>query len=240
MVSAWALLAFLLIVGVGTPTCRSGNPAVNRALHRFLLSSARLGDLPGIRAALQNGAPVDQGDGWDRTALMYAAAAGHIGAVKYLHGNGADLNRRSGSLGTTALMSAASGGHFHVVEYLLRGGAAADVVETEGRTALMYAVARDDPEIIALFLEHKADLEHQDRLGYTALTLAVILGHKQVVEYLIRKGADVNNGDREGRSPLDHALEREFAGIAAALRDAGGRRTWTMRRRKVPGPAEKN
>lgn len=72
------------------------------------------------------------------------------------------------------------------------------------------------------------DVNHVNNLGWTALLEAVILGdggpaHTEIVRLLIAARANVNLADRQGVTPLQHAVQRNQATVAALLRAAGAR-----------------
>ena len=60
--------------------------------HR-LLESANVGDVAGVRDAMAAGASVDSKDSNGMTPLLWAAYRGHIGIVKHLLKNGADVEQ---------------------------------------------------------------------------------------------------------------------------------------------------
>jgi len=47
--------------------------------------------------------------------------------------------------------------------------------------------------------------------------------HIEIVRMLLAGGADPSIADKDGVSPLQHAQDRRYDGIAAMIRDAGGR-----------------
>ena len=71
-------------------------------------------------------------------ALLQAAAAGDLAAVRCLIGTGVDLETRDAA-GRTALMHAAHGGHTAVVRALAVAGADIEVRDARNWSALMIA-----------------------------------------------------------------------------------------------------
>lgn len=84
--------------------------------------SARSGDADALSAQLAAGARVDALDRHGQTALMLAAAGGHLSAVRVLVGAGADLDRTA-KYRLSALMLAVVNRHEAVARELAGAGA---------------------------------------------------------------------------------------------------------------------
>lgn len=100
--------------------------------------AAKCGHVPSLRAALEaNQALLHlKGAGVGHTALHWAAAAGHISAVKWLLDTGSCPGTLN-SVGSTPLHAAAAHGHTDVVRELLgRSRCDPHVVNDDGDTAL--------------------------------------------------------------------------------------------------------
>ena len=74
-------------------------------------------DLEMARLMLENGAPVNGQTDVGTTALMFAAAEGHVEIVRFLVENGADIHIQNG-YNYTALSLAEERGHQEVVDFL--------------------------------------------------------------------------------------------------------------------------
>jgi len=81
------------------------------------------------------------------TALMRAAAIGHLGRVNDLLREGKDVNLR-GPRGSTALMFAAGSGHLEIVKALVEAGADVEAVEDGGWSSLDHARADKHFDIV--------------------------------------------------------------------------------------------
>ncbi len=193
-----------------------------------LLESAKLGDLPAVRALLARRAPVDAADRRGLTPLMWAAAGGHTEIVRQLLDGGAVVDRRAAD-GTTALMTASVNGFTEIVRALVLKGA--DVAATRGgMTARQLAAARGHAAT-AMVLEQaealgrrllQAATEGNDTLvrqvlalgapanitderGVTALMLAARNGDLGMMQSLLSRGADATIRDTQGRSVFEWA-----------------------------------
>ena len=90
-----------------------------------LLSAVRKGDLPAVKALLDQGVPVDTRFRYDRTALSFAADRGNLELVTLLLDRGADVNSQDTFYKVSPVGWAANKGHVEVVRVLLARGATA-------------------------------------------------------------------------------------------------------------------
>jgi hypothetical protein len=88
-----------------------------------LLDAVRTGDVPRADFLLDFGADVDTKDDLGNTALMHAAALGHMEVVKLLINAGPEIYARNSEAGWTALKWAAENRHADVVAFLRAHGA---------------------------------------------------------------------------------------------------------------------
>src|SRR5262245_14904056 len=149
-----------------------------------LMTAARVGKLPTVKALIARGATVDAKDEkHGQTALMWAAAEGHAPVVEMLVELGADYKARLATSGMTPLLFAVREGHGDVVRVLLKAGA--DVNEPVpveggrrravggralpgGATPLLTAVMNGHFELAAQLLDAGAN-PNANLTGYTAL-----------------------------------------------------------------------
>ncbi len=118
----------------------------NRYNDTPLMVAALKGQLAIAKSLRTRGASLD-GTGW--TPLIYAATGGHDDVVRYLLGEGSNVDAQSPN-GTTALMMAVREGHPSTAALLI--GAHADVNRRNesGATALAWAKRNDDADMVAL------------------------------------------------------------------------------------------
>lgn len=144
-------------------------------------------------------------DSRGRTALHWAAAAGHAGTVRLLAGKGADPRARD-TLGTTPLLLAASEGRADAVRELLRLGADVNARDKWQATALHWAAGGGHASALRALLEAPgADVEARDGEEATPLH-RVAKGGKGAVEaakVLLKAGARPDARNLAGQTPLD-------------------------------------
>jgi len=106
------------------------------------------------------------------TALMFAAAEGHLEIARYLAGErGAAVDAKKAD-GFTALMLAAERGHLEIVRYLAgERGAAVDAKAANGFTALMVA-AKNDHHDVQRYLAYLAATQSKQKAEAHARELA--------------------------------------------------------------------
>jgi ankyrin repeat protein len=134
-----------------------------------------------------------------RTALHYAAMAGHVDVVEVLLRYHADVNARD-DRGETALMEACHGGPWKfdasepIIQRLLNHHAQVDLIQAAamGRTDLIASILDRDNSLIDI----------PDARGKTALYHAAHNNRLAAVKLLVERGADVNRSDAVGTAAL--------------------------------------
>lgn len=215
------LVALGLALGGGAAWPQPGNAGAP------LVEAAQRGDLARVRALLDAGIPIGQRDARGRTAVLAATDGNHLPVVRLLIARGADVNTQDDQRDSAFLLAGARG-HAAIVRATLDAGADLASTNRYGGTALIPACHYGHVETVRLLLQTRIDVDHVNKLGWTALLEAVILGdggpaHAEIVRLLIAAGAALNLADRDGVTPLQHALRRGQAQVAAMLQAAGAR-----------------
>ena len=115
------------------------------------------------------------------TALIRAAAEGHIETVHALIKAGADLNKANKN-GDTALILAARQGHTEAVQALIQAGADLNKADEDGDTALIRAPARGWGPPVQVLIQAGAGLNKVGEDGDTALIEAAREGRTETVK----------------------------------------------------------
>ena len=197
-----------------------------------LYSLVKVGNTTVLRARLQAGEDVNQGDDRGRTALHGACCRGVSDDVLDLVLSYSPRLDERDRYGRTALHEACSSNKLGAVQRLITAGASVDVMDwtvTEGRTPLHEAAeCASSSDVADVLLQAGADVHAVDRRGCTPLhwaccssTLrdvhelllyAIELPRSRdtnlpalnlpAVQALLSHGADVNTRDVSGSTPL--------------------------------------
>ncbi|KAF0700898.1 Aste57867_8584 [Aphanomyces stellatus] len=166
-----------------------------------LLFFAKSGDLARLSAEVEKGQRLEDRDESGKSALMYAASAGHTPVVRYLLQQHVDLDAMDTN-GATALSLAA--------------GDCRDLLERE----LLYRLVRTG-DIAALreILDEKPnmDVDQRDEDGTTLLIVAVEHGQAEIVKLLLDCNAEIDAMRLDGKTPLMLAIEGNHRGSKAYL-----------------------
>jgi len=166
-----------------------------------LIDAAQQGDAEGTAQALNNGANVNVYDNTGESALLQAAALGHLEVVRTLLQKGADLQFTNSvhphQKGDTALLRAAYRGHAEVFELLLKAGAHADVKNQWGWSAVHMAAAGDCTPCLEALAPRQLPLDeaaHPSR-GETPFLMAAGKDATQAMAWLKDHGANTSAKD---------------------------------------------
>jgi len=224
-----ALAAAALVVGVcatlSAPVAATAQTApseAERAAYTGLHRAAAIGDAAQIRRLLADGADPKARDAAGRTPLHVAAFGSHYEAVRALVAGGGDINALENRRYDVVTIAAVKDDVRMVKLALELGGNAGLITSPYDGTALIAAAHLGHAEVVQALIDGGAPLDHVNNLGWTALIEAVILGdggarHLATVIELVRAGADRTIADRSGITPLQHARQRGYQKIAAAL-----------------------
>ena len=158
-------------LGSGSKDPRDG-AAASAVSDTRLLEAAAKGDVQLLQTVLAE-APelLDGADSQGRTAVICAARAGHVEAMRALHGAGASLHGAD-SQGRTAMQFAARKGHLAAVEWLLQKGLSVNDADAHALSPLHQATLGRSADACKLLVERGARLDARDTNGRTPLALA--------------------------------------------------------------------
>ncbi|HUG72559.1 MAG TPA: ankyrin repeat domain-containing protein, partial [Steroidobacteraceae bacterium] len=199
-----AMVQTLLQAGARTAQPEAGGAPL-------LMRAAEVGVPEVVELLLDHGMPVDARESqFNQTALMYAARAGHAGAVATLLAHGAEPNVATQVGRTPGFVLPNSMPGFGFGVGIIRGGVPADRGRREptpgGLTPLHYAARNDHVDVARLLVKAGAEINAREANDITPLLMAVSNQGPTTAQFLLEHGGDVNARDWYGRSPLWEAV----------------------------------
>lgn len=179
--------------------------------------AAQAGDVEGLRAAIRQGAELEDVDRTGWAPLHCAAGANQPRSVAALLEAGAPVSGGAGAavspLGVAAMM-----GHDEVAGVLLAHGADPNG-QTRGFTPLCLVCQqpRASADLVRRLLKAGARVDGRSQGGQTALMAAAAAPDAELVRVLLAAGADRSAEDDAGRTALDYATDEGDAGTVAIL-----------------------
>ena len=158
-----------------------------------LMAVARSGNVAAARLLVEARADVNAKETFGgQSALMWAAAQSQAEMVKFLAGNGADLNAR---------------GVVRQWERKVIKEPRPKDMNKGGFTPLIYAAREGCVECARHLMAAGADPDLEDPERITPLNMALMNMHFEFAAFMIKAGADVDKWDLFGRSPLYMAAD---------------------------------
>nr|XP_043627475.1 ankyrin repeat domain-containing protein 2B-like isoform X2 [Erigeron canadensis] len=139
----------------GDPTAFAGNSGADEADEEvnedesIVHQTASVGDLEGLKKALESGADKDEEDAEGRTALHFACGYGEVKCAQVLLEAGAKVDALDKNK-NTALHYAAGYGRKECVALLLDNGAAVTLQNMDGKTPIDVAKLNNQSEVLKL------------------------------------------------------------------------------------------
>lgn len=208
-----------------------------------LMTAARTGTVEALKVLLGYGADVNAVERWHaQTALMWAAAERHAGAVRVLVESRADIHARSKG-GLTPFLFGVRAGDIETVRVLLAAGANVNDAAPDGTSALVMAIINARFELAALLLDEGANPNAVDPRGSALHALLFVrnpgypatpspvptgnLGSLELLEALLTHQANPNSRiewkeipfDRDDgvvKAPPNIAIGRNFQSLIGA------------------------
>ena len=212
------LITFVLLIGpfaapaaAETPTDRMWG-AINEQ------------DATALRAAIGEGADVNQPNSEGRVPLYRALVLQNQLLIDTLLGSGADPNAKD-PRGDPLLFTALSVGSGPGSMALIKAKADANAHDSIGMSVLAFAMSLGQSEIVAALVDAGADVNAASTASdggnpAAPIFLAIRSGNLAMVQQLIAVGAKVDAVDGKGSTPLHRAVLAQPAAFATGLVDA--------------------
>jgi ankyrin repeat protein len=217
------LVSYLIIVDVAVG--QISTIVSPEAREKALLQASASNNIVDVQRLLKQGVSpsVTAQDKNRRSALILAAAGGHIKIVKMLLSSGADLNYKD-SAGLTALNWSAMRRKNAVASQLLKWHVDVNIHDNNGVTPVMYAAGTDNIELLRLLAANGADLNAiSQSTKMTPILVAVEQGNTQCLLALLDLGANVNSPNHEGYTALMAAAQSGQNAILKTLITRGAK-----------------
>eukprot|EP00435_Cladocopium_sp_Y103_P064334 s282_g26.t1 len=176
----------------------------------------------------------DDDASYAKTALHYAAAAGHVEPMLLLLEARAEINADALGIfgkGMAPLHLAARNGQLDAVRFLIENGARKDQTDNDKDTALERAAECCNFDIARFLIQRGANkdsfLTDATKSYKLKLLLAARQGYEEMVRFLVEVGVDKEQTDYEGLRPLHIAAQEGHLEIVRFLVECGASRNST-------------
>ncbi|XP_059153195.1 ankyrin-2-like [Physella acuta] len=137
-----------------------------------------------------------------RTALLRAAANGHLEMCALLIGQGADINT-SDKNGFTALHFASSAGYLSVVKLLVESGASPNIETKDGKVPITFATSANHIDVLSYLMkrDHNTRLLMEDRkFVFDLMVCGRMNNNKCLEEFILLSPAPVDTAAKLARN----------------------------------------
>ncbi len=213
-----SLVLGILLLFQTTPLFAQNTAPSDRALN-----AAQTGDLPTVKAWVEQHPRDINAYGWEtRTLLLLSAGKGHLPVVDFLLKSGANPNLSgdgfsSAGLKQTPLHVAAWHGNPAVIGRLLEAKAEINPTDAEHQTPLHLAVLEGKEASVLLLLKAGANIHAPDRRGISPYRQALTETKTNLADLMLTNVSPSNAADDKGNTPLHLAVSRNNASIIDIL-----------------------
>ncbi|KAI8787368.1 ankyrin-3 [Biomphalaria glabrata] len=146
-----------------------------------------------------------------RTALLRAAANGHLEMCALLIGQGADINT-SDKNGFTALHFASSAGYLNVVKLLVESGASPNIETKDGKVPITFATSANHIDVLSFLMkrDHNTRLLMEDKkFVFDLMVCGRMNNNKCLEEFILLSPAPVDTAAKLARSYQLQAIKEK-------------------------------
>ncbi|KAM8972847.1 ankyrin repeat and death domain-containing protein 1A isoform 1-T1 [Pelodytes ibericus] len=186
--------------------------------------AAKTNNIEKMLQLIQRGVDVRAKNSVDRTALHWAAGAGHEQAVRLLLEHDVPVDEEDNvCFGMNALLLGAWFGHLRVLQILVNAGSKTSCENKNGLNLLHCAAQRGHIKVMEFIMEdlENIKLDKVDKVGRTAFHLAAEHGKMEVVEFLIGSGCQHSLKDKENNTALHLAAKNGHTEVLQKIVEIG-------------------
>ena len=168
-----------------------------------LMLAAREGAKDLVERLLAAGADPRTHDDQEKSAVDYAASAGHLKIVERIESAGGSSAISTAERQTAALLRSLKDEEPAAALAALEAGADPHAKDQHQVSALTLASEKGAEDVVKELLERGADPNHVSENGLSPLRVSAIRNHVRIVRYLLAAGANPNAGYDSGSVPAD-------------------------------------
>ena len=147
-------------------------------------AAAEKGDLDGVKAAVENGADIEERGGRLKgTALHHACSMGYFSITEYLIQRGAEVNSRDKD-DSLPIHDACRRGNLDTVKFLINKGSDFTSTNKFGRTPLHVASLNGHAPLVEYLIQRGAEVNSRDEDRFLPTHGACMKGHLDTVQLL--------------------------------------------------------
>jgi ankyrin repeat protein len=186
------LISFMSLVATDKSDCLNQN--------RALIKASILGNLNGIKQALDQGAYINVAGKWGDTPLMLAAEYGHENIVIFLLEQGANPHYKDKEGNQAKDLTKKKS-----IKNILKKAEKKSVLNTQEikDRQLAKAAITGNTDRVKELIDKGAQIHSKGAWGDTPLHFAAEAGHFNTVKELIKQGANPHITDHDGKKPID-------------------------------------
>ena len=180
-----------------------------KELEMKLLREVSLGNLDGVKKAIEDGASIEVKGKNKTTPLILAAEEKRREIVEYLLEKKADFSAQDNS-GQTPLHKSSLNSDTSIMALLIQAGANLEAQTKKGATPLHFAVYANNIAGVAFLVDHGAKVNASNKEGMTPLHISMKNIGNDVPRYLLCHGANFTIETKDGYRAIHYAMAHEY------------------------------
>jgi ankyrin repeat protein len=180
-----------------------------KELEMNLLREVSLGNLDGVKKAIEDGASIEAKGENKKTPLILAVEKKNRDIVEYLLDKKADLSAQDNN-GQTPLHKSSLNSDTSIMALLIQAGANLEAQTKKGATPLHFAVYANNIAGVAFLVEQGAKVNASNKEGMIPLHISMKNIGNEVPRYLLSHGANFTIETKNGYRAIHYAMAHEY------------------------------